>query len=348
MSTSGNQRDDDNGCSSACDAADAAAKEAAIAEAQAQIAEALAKIAEAKAKIAKAEADIELLDKALAMLESAIQELREAMQTLMDLVHEIDSAFASNIRGATGAIVAFTNKMLSIMNSFDAKTSLSAANVTGINVNFNPLTGQGHDRNAVAQAARWAAMNEAGNQYLWRQALLAQNPNHQPLRTEQLNRIVVGNQVPRDSAFFRDATINTFYANRGQCTWFAEGRAQELTNIAPAWSDLRPRNAANWASRDYLSNGRLSNIPSQGAIMVWGPGGIYGAAGHVAVVERIVHNSDGFSVLYSHANTGGRNSGTTENSASDGRIDTYTRTQLSEQSERNAGQGQFLGFVHLR
>ena len=277
------------------------------------------------------------------MLESALQELREAMQTLMDLVHEIDSAFASNIRGATGAIIAFTNKMLSFMNSFDAKTVLNAANIAGINVNFNPLTGQGHDRNAVAQAARWAAMNEWGQAYVERER---RNKVAAAAKITAMNRAAAallneGDQVSRVSRYFRDANYNSFFNHRGQCTWFAEGRVQELTGIAPQWATdeegniLGGRNARNWTNTDTLANGTVVNTPSTGSIMVWG-----GTYGHAAVVERVIRDGEDVTVLYSHANTNGRNFGTSENNTLDGKVTSVTMNQLNENAN-------FSGFVIL-
>ncbi|MCL2579852.1 MAG: CHAP domain-containing protein [Oscillospiraceae bacterium] len=275
------------------------------------------------------------------------------MRGIIEQVQNADAQYEQWHRVTNEKMIGFIHSIQMLIDSIGKDFTLAVSELAGMNANFNPQTGLGgipsqNPQNILAQEARWIAMGVAGIDHLWQQAILAQNPNHQPLRTEYLNSIVAGNQVPRESVYFRNATYNTFLANIGQCTWFAEGRAREITGHAIQWDVQAGRNAVNWANPGRIQNGTLSNIPSQGAIMVWGSGGIYGSAGHVAVVERIVHTDEGFSVLWSHANVTGSNVDDTENSTSDGRIDSLTRSQLDEQSDREIGEGKFLGFIHLQ
>ena len=149
------------------------------------------------------------------------------------------------------------------------------------------------------------------------------NPNADPWRAEQLARIVEGYQIDRDSGYFD----NRF--QRGQCTWFAFARVQEIAGIAPQFRDSGGLDARHWASEGFIQNGVIVDVPMIGTIIVWG-----GGDGHVAVVERIV----GDRVYFSEANWDGDIH--RENPESDGTIRVRTLEQLR-------ADGNFEGFVML-
>ena len=77
------------------------------------------------------------------------------------------------------------------------------------------------------------------------------------------------------------APLNNFSNNggKGNCTWYAYGRAYEILGKKPVFSG----NAENWWNyRDsYYGYGSIDH-PKVGAIAVWG-----GTYGHVAVVEKV-------------------------------------------------------------
>jgi surface antigen len=112
-----------------------------------------------------------------------------------------------------------------------------------------------------------------------------------------------GHQVPRDSDYYDNVYSRNGY--RGQCTWYALGRSEELTGKKIQWNGRAP-NAYEWP--EAASNFELVTMPDTGNIMVWGPGmGGAGNNGHVAVIEGIEPiYKDGkivdYNVLYSQAN----------------------------------------------
>ncbi|MDR2180680.1 MAG: CHAP domain-containing protein [Synergistaceae bacterium] len=89
-----------------------------------------------------------------------------------------------------------------------------------------------------------------------------------------------GYQVPLDSAYY-----NNSFA-RGQCTWYAFGRSQELTGKSIQWNKSSGRDAKNWPTA--ATNLAQNDIPSTGNVIVYGANqGGAGSAGHVAVVEEV-------------------------------------------------------------
>ena len=75
----------------------------------------------------------------------------------------------------------------------------------------------------------------------------------------------------------------------GQCTWYANQRYYELHHIYVPW--ITNSDAWQWKYRAYDFHWRTSSMPSIGAIIALQPWvqGAYGL-GHVAVVEKILHN----------------------------------------------------------
>jgi len=86
----------------------------------------------------------------------------------------------------------------------------------------------------------------------------------------------------------------------GQCTWWADQRYYQLHGIFVPWRTNAI--AANWVDRARQFGWHVSNTPTVGSIIVLQPG-IQGAysAGHVGVVEHILHNG---SVIASSMNWG--------------------------------------------
>ncbi|GHU58491.1 hypothetical protein FACS1894133_3340 [Clostridia bacterium] len=85
------------------------------------------------------------------------------------------------------------------------------------------------------------------------------------------------------------------YANiglYGQCTWYAYGRAKEVTGVSLPWS----LNARKWYAAAKASGFKVSATPRANSIVVW-DGGSYG---HVGFVESVSGNT----VKFSHANYG--------------------------------------------
>jgi len=86
----------------------------------------------------------------------------------------------------------------------------------------------------------------------------------------------------------------------GQCTWWADQRYYQLHGIFVPWRTNAT--AANWVDRARQFGWHVSNTPTVGSIIVLQPG-IQGAysAGHVGVVEHLLHNG---SVIASSMNWG--------------------------------------------
>lgn len=107
--------------------------------------------------------------------------------------------------------------------------------------------------------------------------------------------------APSSSNQYFYSNKNPFYSAgyKGQCTWYAYGRAYEILGSKPKVST---GNAKTWYTTNK-KNGTYSygSKAKVGAIACWGANS-YSSAGHVAVVEKI--NSDG-TVMISEFNKSG-------------------------------------------
>ena len=105
--------------------------------------------------------------------------------------------------------------------------------------------------------------------------------------------------APADSNQYYYSNKNPFYpAYVGQCTWYAWGRAYEVSGKRPA---LSTQNAGKWYSAN--DGYKHDTTPKAGSVVCWlaGQGGSDATTGHVAFVESV--NSDG-SVFISEFNWG--------------------------------------------
>lgn len=87
----------------------------------------------------------------------------------------------------------------------------------------------------------------------------------------------------KDSKYYYDKSYNPFEV--GQCTWYAWGRAYEITGTRPTWSTRG--NADVWHTNAKNAGYTVGSTPKVGSIACWGS-----TWNHVAVVERIDANGN--------------------------------------------------------
>lgn len=95
-----------------------------------------------------------------------------------------------------------------------------------------------------------------------------------------------------DNPYYYDKSYNPFSV--GQCTWYAWGRAYEITGKRPTWST---GNASGWYSSAKSKGYNTGTTPKVGAIACWSDWN------HVAVVEKVESNG---SPVCSQANRMGK------------------------------------------
>jgi surface antigen len=131
--------------------------------------------------------------------------------------------------------------------------------------------------------------------------------------------VQVNQHMSRDSASFSQSGGNPF--ERGQCTWYAWGRVNEITGKNINFSQNTGRHAKNWPS--LITNSVEKSIPERGFAMV----DTTGQFGHVAVVESVESLPNGdYRILFSEANWDG--SVYTENPGTDGTVKEILLSQL--------------------
>ena len=269
------------------------------------------------------------------------------MQALMDLIQEIDGNYYLNMHGAHGAIADFITSIIGIMNSFGAEIFMTSAMIDEIARSKSPIAIKGMMASMISEKAD-RKMAEVERMGLATRLVVALNSainraGEMQARLEWFEEVRGLSQLPNManrenwSRYFTDPDFNSFLAGNpnivGNCTWFAEGRVQELTGIAPQWSRdehdniIGSRHGHVWIHDDRILNGTTSNLPSFGAIMVWGTG-VGGGFGHVAVVEAV----HGTTIYFSEANW--------PSMGDNGFIRSQTMNQLNADDN-------FLGFVHL-
>jgi surface antigen len=77
---------------------------------------------------------------------------------------------------------------------------------------------------------------------------------------------------------------NNFKNNKGQCTWFVDGRVQEVIKKKLKFSRNFGRHAKNWI--DLLPQYKVSQKPLRHSIAVFG-----GRYGHVVFVENVTNKT---------------------------------------------------------
>lgn len=77
---------------------------------------------------------------------------------------------------------------------------------------------------------------------------------------------------------------NNFSNNIGQCTWFVDGRVQEVTGKKLRFTRNFDRHAKNWIQ--LLPQYKVSQKPLRHSIAVFG-----GRYGHVVFVEAVTNNT---------------------------------------------------------
>lgn len=87
----------------------------------------------------------------------------------------------------------------------------------------------------------------------------------------------------KDNKYYYDTSYNPFTV--GECTWYAWGRAYEITGTRPTWSTLG--NADVWHTNAKNAGYTVGSTPKVGSIACWGS-----TWNHVAVVERIDANGN--------------------------------------------------------
>lgn len=95
-----------------------------------------------------------------------------------------------------------------------------------------------------------------------------------------------------NNKYYYDKSYNSLQQN--QCTWYAWGRAYEITGVRPRWS---AGNANTWHTSAKNAGYTVGSTPKVGAIANWGS-----AWNHVVVVEEIKSNGN---LLCSQANRKG-------------------------------------------
>lgn len=138
--------------------------------------------------------------------------------------------------------------------------------------------------------------------------------------------------APSLSERYYNAQDNEFPYYTGNCTWYAYGRAYEITGKKPTFNG----NANNfWNNRDdYAGYGGI-DYPKVGAIACWG-----GNLGHVAVVEKVLANGN---VVLSESSWGG----VWYNDYSAWGKREYTKSEILNLKDADGNALYFQGYIYL-
>jgi surface antigen len=140
---------------------------------------------------------------------------------------------------------------------------------------------------------------------------------------------------PNYNSIFYNKPNNPF--EKGQCTWFAYGRALELTGTAILFSQSYGRHGKNWISlAQYVTTG---TVPMANSIAVW-RGDSLNPYGHVAYVEEVV--GDICKIRETNVSSSGKDM-YSHHVESNG-IKPYS---LSNMTLRGKGVGQIIGYIYL-
>lgn len=123
--------------------------------------------------------------------------------------------------------------------------------------------------------------------------------------------------VSSDASFVEMESVNNNYSNRGQCVWYARGRAYEIVNSLKDSGKLNDNQASHikeLLARAYGNGGEIydnaksvfnsSNDikkPKAGSYIVWKKPGSYG---HVAIVEEVNTTSNTITITGGYTSTG--------------------------------------------
>lgn len=150
-----------------------------------------------------------------------------------------------------------------------------------------------------SQSSGTNSPNSPGNGAQSNSGSSSSNSNNTPVKPD-FSKMVIRTQAPDTNNLYYYSDGNIFYKARysppfyrdgkqiiGNCTWYAWGRAWEITGQAPIDAGLNGNAYEWWEANKRSGKYNYGSTPKKGAIAVWKPSMNSSGLGHVAIVEKI-------------------------------------------------------------